>query len=145
MTGPATTDSLDLADLLRLCEAGLPENWTSANNPAAIRRLVAECRASDEELRQLKSGYDIVEKRCIDRGHKLSAALARVAELEAEKNQAVRDERARCQGIVQAVQRSLRNGGAINACKAISSGIAGQPPGAEQPEVTGLSNGETAT
>ncbi len=48
----------------------------------ALPQALATIRARDEEVRQLNSGYDIVERRCIDRGHKLAAAQARVAELD---------------------------------------------------------------
>ena len=62
---------------------------TVANLEDDVQRLGSELAERDgdvvelrEEVRQLKASYDIVEKRCIDRGHKLAAARARVAELE---------------------------------------------------------------
>lgn len=65
-----------------IAERGLTQK--TAELLATLPQALATIRARDEEVRQLRAGYNIVEKRCIDRGHKLAAAQARVAALEAE-------------------------------------------------------------
>ena len=97
----------------------LPEDRAFiATARTALPAALATICALQDEVRQWKSAFDIMEKKCVDRGGKLIEAQARVAELEALVRDMMPTERR-----LYPVQRRLRD-------RALAT-LAGQPADAD--------------